>query len=485
MKTLWWAIASSFVGALFAGTAMSQVTLSSPIQQPDSMQQSASPADDSTGYTVADPAPVAAAAAPVSPSNPPLALPAINADIAPVAASPTEECPVAEEGPCKLFHSDWLDRQHLDIRGYVEAGYTSNPDWPLNGSNAPVGYNDQANQFVLNQFYLIAERVAKVENDGGFDYGYRADVMYGADRRFVQVIDFSSPLANYSPGWDSNWNDGNYLYGLAMPQLYGDLAYDKLLLRAGHFYAPHGYENPMPTENFFYSHTYAFLYGEPTTLTGACATYKVLDKLSVNAGIDTGWNVFTPINGQPNYFVGVNWTSPDDRINVAEEVFLGNNEFLPGYNSFRYLLNTVVNVKLGCKWHYALEANLASDSNGNIMFTSFDPLSFTFATAKWWGLTNYLFYDINDCWGLGIRYEHFESDTASLVYLNGPPFGQQVSTWNDVTLGLNWKPNKNVTLRSEVRWDWAANTGVAGNMPFGDGNSNSQFLWGNDVVVRF
>ena len=24
----------------------------------------------------------------------------------------------------------------------------------------------------------------------------------------------------------------------------------------------------MPTENFFYSHTYGFLYGEPTTLTG-------------------------------------------------------------------------------------------------------------------------------------------------------------------------------------------------------------------------
>ena len=54
-----------------------------------------------------------------------------------------------------------------------------------------------------------------------------------------------------------------------------------------------------------------------------------------------------------------------------------------------------------------------------------------------------------------------------------------------MTIGLNWKPNKNVTVRSEVRWDWAANSAPAGAKPFDDGNSNSQFLWGNDVVIRF
>ena len=48
----------------------------------------------------------------------------------------------------------------------------------------------------------------------------------------------------------------------------------------------------MPTENFFYSHSYGFLYGMPTTLTGGMATYKLQDKLLVNAGLDTGWNNF-------------------------------------------------------------------------------------------------------------------------------------------------------------------------------------------------
>ena len=59
------------------------------------------------------------------------------------------------------------------------------------------------------------------------------------------------------------------------------------------------------------------------------------------------------------------------------------------------------------------------------------------------------------------------------------------SKYNDLTIGLNWKPNKNVTVRSKVRWDWAENAGTAGDKPFGDGSANGQFLWGNDVVVRF
>ena len=48
---------------------------------------------------------------------------------------------------------------------------------------------------MLNQLYLIAERVAKVENDCGTDYGYRADLMYGTDRRFVQTKPARSGIA--------------------------------------------------------------------------------------------------------------------------------------------------------------------------------------------------------------------------------------------------------------------------------------------------
>ncbi len=489
MKTLRWAIATSLVGAIFAGTAIAQATMSSPVQQPNSIQQMAFQTDDSSGYAVADPAPAPAAAPalPTSPSNQPPAPPTAKAEEKPTAEKPKEEKKEeekkedekpAEEGPYKIFHGPWLDCEHLDIRGYFDAGWTVNPDSPLSRFNGPDGYNDLSNQPTLDQFYLIAERVTKVENDCGVDYGYRADVMYGTDAHFVQTTKGTE--------WDSDWSGGSFYYGLAMPQLYGQLQYNKLTLQGGHYYAPCGYENAMPTENFFYSHSYGFLYGMPTTLTGGFATYKLQDKLLINGGLDTGWNDFEALNGKLNAMFGVNWTSSDKdgKVNVISEWFIGNMS-APGVAGTRTAAVTDITLKLGSKWHYILENTVCWDSE-NVT---------TGAAAAWTGFTNYLLYDINDCWGAGFRYEYFEDLNGAVVPgvgLGGFPPGLAPapiavlgSKYNDLTLGLNWKPNKNVTMRSEVRWDWAENAGVAGSKPYADGNASGQFLWGNDVVVRF
>ena len=81
-------------------------------------------------------------------------------------------------------------------------------------------------------------------------------------------------------------------------------------------------------------------------------------------------------------------------------------------------------------------------------------------------MTNYLLYDINDCYSFGLRYEHFEDLNGAVVTQVGPPaVAEPGSKWDDLTLGLNWKPNKNVTMRSEIRWDWAANGAAAAPSP--------------------
>ncbi len=487
MKTLQCTIASLLVGAIFAGTAMAQ-TMSSRVLQPSSIQQMAFQSDDAAGYAVADSAPAGAASALASPSNQPSVVAKVEEK--PVAEAFRQPCETscetqcgnrAEEGPYKLFHGPRLECNHLDIRGFFDVGWTGNPDYPLNRFNGPVGYNDRSNEVDLNQFYLIAERIAKVEGDCGVDFGYRTDLMYGTDRRFVQ--------AAAGTGWDSNFNNGNRFYGLAVPQMYGDLAINKLLLRGGHFYAPCGFEVPNADGNFFYSHTYGFLYGMPTTLTGGYATYKVQDKLLVNAGLDTGWNEFESLNGKINAMFGVNWTSKDDKVNVTSECFIGNTQ-AAGVDSSRVNICTDINVKLGCKWRYVLENTVCHDTNTtNTTSQTFDnnfvPVT-GMGPASWIGWTNYLLYDINDCWGFGIRYEYFEDLDGAVVSQVGPPgFLEPGAKWNDVTVGLNWKPNKNVTVRSEVRWDWAANTSAPGFKPFDDGQKNSQCLWGNDVVIKF
>jgi len=444
--------------------------------------------DDSVGYAVADSAPAGAAVALASPSNQPSV--AAKVEVKPAAEAFRQSCDTqcesqcgkpAEEGQYKLFHGPRMDCNHLDIRGFFDVGWTGNPAYPVNRLNGPVGYNDRSNEVDLNQFYLIAERIAKVEGDCGVDFGYRTDVMYGTDRRFVQ--------AAKGTNWDSNFNNGNRFYGLAAPQAYGDLAINKLLLRGGHFYAPCGFEVPNADGNFFYSHTYGFLYGMPTTLTGGYATYKVNDKLSVNAGLDTGWNEFESLNGKVNAMLGFNWTSEGGKINVTSEGFIGNTQ-APGITSDRATFVTDINVKLGCKWRYVLEntlghdTNTSSTNNQTVGGIGFVPVEGT-GPSSWFGLTNYLLYDINDCWGFGVRYEYFEDLDGAAVAPVDTGVREPGTKWNDVTIGLNWKPNKNVTVRSEVRWDWAANSSATGFKPFDDGQKNSQCLWGNDVVIRF
>jgi len=491
MKTLQWAIASSLVGVLFAGTAMAQATMSSPVQQPNSIQKMAYQADVSSGYAVADPAPAPAAAAPASPSNQPPAPPAAKTEEKPAAEKPKEEEKKdeekkeeekpAEEGPYKIIHGQWFDDHHLDVRGFIDTGAGLNPNESLNRFNGPVGYDDRSNELQLNQLYGTVERLTKIENDCGIDWGARVDLLYGTDNRYIRTIPGSQ--------WDSGWNNGNRFYGLCMPQLYGDLAINKWLFRGGHFYAPCGYEVANADGNFFYSHTYGFIYGMPTTLTGGMATYKVKDKLLVNAGMDTGWNEGSALNGKVNALFGVNWTSSDEdgKVNVVSEWFIGNTE-PSGIDSTRVECVTDVTVKLGKKWHYVFENIWGHDSDTVSTATpgiGIAPIA-GMGPASWTGFTNYLLYDINDCWGFGLRWEYFEDLDGAVVTQVGPPTVlEQGSKWNDVTMGLNWKPNKNVTVRSEVRWDWAQNSAPNGLKPFADGNSNSQFLWGNDIIVRF
>ena len=69
-------------------------------------------------------------------------------------------------------------------------------------------------------------------------------------------------------------------------------------------------------------------------------------------------------------------------------------------------------VKLGEKWRYALENNFVHDSK----------LPRDRPGGPAWGLTNYLFYDINDCWGFGLRDEYLEDLDGVSVFQIGPPF---------------------------------------------------------------
>jgi hypothetical protein len=458
------------LGGFLAGTAIAQTGTALRLQQPASVLQTGYETSNA-GYAVADNQQPGTPA--VSPSNqppPPPTAAATPATPATPAATDQTACeePCDADKPFKLFQNEWLTEKNIDIRGWVDAGFTWNTDNPHPKYNDPVGYNDRSNELGMNQLYLICERATKTDGCG-IDVGGRVDMLYGTDYRYPKVTTGTE--------FDSEWSTG--LYGLAMPQAYGDLAINDLIIRGGHFLAPVGYESVMSAENFFYSHTYSFLYGQPTTFTGGELIYKINDRITCNGGMYSGgWNDFDASNGKVGCFGGMAWNSEDGKTTLTLESTMGNNQ-APGVTSTRAYFNVVLTRKLGDKWQYAFEGNYATETHESLA-------THPTALGKFYDLANYMFYTINDCWKVGLRYEYFSDEDGVVLTTTADGAPTVPGHYSDLGLGLNWKPNATLTVRSEIRWDWADGSPfAAGAHPFDEGKKDQQFLLGTDAIVRF
>src|SRR5437899_9044745 len=77
-----------------------------------------------------------------------------------------------------------------------------------------------------------------------------------------------------------------------MPQMYAEFAKCNWDIKVGKFVTLLEYEVIAAPGNFFYSHSYGFLYAVPFTQTGIQVTRKVNDQLTWSAGINRGWDQF-------------------------------------------------------------------------------------------------------------------------------------------------------------------------------------------------
>ena len=362
-----------------------------------------------------------------------------------------------------------LRRYGIELGGWLDQGLTINDRGPVNRFNGPVTFNDRSNEYQMNQLYLYAQRVT--ETCGcGFDVGGRVDLLYGTDHRFT--------AAN---GLEDNWNLGQRFYGLAMPQAYIDVAWNDWTVRMGHFYTILGYESVMAPENFFYSHAYTMQYGEPFTHTGLLATYDLNDFWSFSAGFHRGWNQWEDNNDRLGFLGGVSWKSPSDRTTVDFAVTTSNEDDAGLYNRFAYSLVMAHQATPRLRW--VLQHDLGYEDNAVAGVQD----------AEWCGINSYMFYDLNSCWTLGLRYEWFHDDDGTRVQsgnaAGGAPNGIQLNGipahWQELAVGLNYKPNANLIWRTECRWDWVDPIIAVPDGAFNDYNDRNQFLWTADVIVQF
>jgi hypothetical protein len=330
-----------------------------------------------------------------------------------------------------------------------------------------VTFNDRSNDYQLNQMYLRLGHEVGQECDR-WDVGGWVDLLYGTDSIYTEArgLELTDDLA---PKWNAQ------RYGLAMPQAYAEVYCpwgNGVTMKLGHFYSILGYETVASPNNFFYSHSYLFQYAEPFTFTGLLGATNLGD-FTIQAGMTRGDNNWDDNDNDLGFVGNVCWTSSNCRTNIALGVDAAR-EFADLNSSVRSIFSLVVQQKLGELWQYVIQYDYGNQPGAGLS----NPTSGGNPTvASWYGIDQYLFRTINDRWRAGMRFEWFRDENGSRV-----PGAGQTADYFELTAGANWTPNKHVTLRPELRWDW---TGTPNYYPFGDGTRSNQVLLDCDLIVRF
>jgi hypothetical protein len=450
MKVVNLAIGGILCGSLFAATALAQNSPSAELRQPSSVQRTSY----ESSYVYFDPQTGTEPAADAK-----------KDDEKKDEAKPEEE---AKPEPWTMPQPKVLKDHGITVGGWIDAGINSADVYTGDRWDGVDGYADRNREFGMDQLNVFLKK--DVKTDGcGTDWGGRIDMMYGTDARYPQ-----------SAGLERTW-DQNGVYQLALPQFYFDVAVNDWTVRVGHFYTILGYEVVTAPDNFFYTRDYSNMYGEPFTHTGVNVLKKVNDQLSYSVGAvrSTSNNVDSFTGEKLGILSGVTWKSKNEKLTVnfgfvdeQDDVLLTDELICSGNAAYK------VNDKL----NYVIQSDYGEEqaAPGSV------------GEARWYSLVNYLFYTLNDHWTAGVRYEVFRDNNGTRVSGLGipglgdnPHTGPYVGNFNELTCGLNWKPNLNVTVRPEIRWDWFDGTTAAGSQEPFVGSRDQQFSVAIDGIFTF
>lgn len=351
---------------------------------------------------------------------------------------------------------DALRATGLKLGGWVAAGANYNPAHPADGSNAPVSFNDRANEFNLEQLDLFIERPVSGDSNH-WEIGGRFDFMFGLDAPYTQATGH----------WDMGLVGDRDLrrYKIALPQLYAEVyapVGKGLSAKIGHFYSILGYESVAAPLNFFYSHSYS-MKSSPFTHTGALLSYPLLDGLRLYSGAVAGADNFDQDFGAWSYLGGIAWENPEKSVSFAFSALQG--DASERIRDTRSYLSAFLQYRLTDKLRYTVQHDRGRQDRAFGAGTK---------TAEWYSIVQYLAYAIDDSFGLGLRAEWFRDQ-------NGFRYAAGEASYYALSLGANWKPMKWLTVRPEIRYDWADSASRA----YAAGTENSQFLVGADFVVLF
>ncbi len=384
------------------------------------------------------------------------------------AESKEEKEAAEDDGPTKYLlertlegtrFGEILNNRGIRIYGWTEGSYNLST---ASGSNAPVFMNDRANEFVMNQNYVVIEKAIDSSKDE-FQLGWRLDtILPGTDARTTL------PRGLWNNQLRSN-NGGPELYVFDPFQFYAEAYLPGLgngtSVKVGRFATHVGYELVQAVDTPFVSRSYMFQYN-PFTHTGAYATTSLGDNWTVGYGLSTGTDTF--IQGSTNRlnFLGqLKWAPKDGDTSIAFNTVVTNPEYIADQSFFQYnFYNVVLTHNLSEDLTYVLDAGYAH-MDGYVAADG-TPVGF----VNWYGAANYLTLAHSDNLASTLRAEVFDDAQGVRTGFKG--------LYTEVTYGLAWKPCPGVIVRPYARYDNNNRTEVW------EGNQNL-FTSGLDMIFRW
>jgi len=341
--------------------------------------------------------------------------------------------------------------------GWVEGGYTGASTGPGLLSVQPR-QNRFGDEYLLNQIGLVLQRPLNTDE---FSLGYNVRYFAGADAALGAAKGGIGDPAN-NPRFGQDFRD---LYLSAHLPILTDGGVD---VKVGRMNTIIGYNGFLSPYRPFYSSDYQFFYSQDGAFTGVLTNLHVSNQLEIWNGVTLGANTFFAKRSQNSicYIGQINyWLTEEKRTRLTASVYSGPDALFaaPGLGGD---LDTMVELRVQQDWSarftQVVQSNMGWDANTPV------------GTGSWYGVYTIGIMHLTRVLDGLVRVEWFDD-------VNGTRTGIATS-YEEVTLGINWHPIKYLELRPEIRGDFAGQPAFGNN---GVPRDTSQLTGGISTLMKF
>ena len=322
----------------------------------------------------------------------------------------------------------------LNFSGWIDGSFTASS---ARSSNRPMGWNDEANEFLFQQIFFRLEKSLNTD-DHAPSFGWRSDWLYGSDYFYTRT---QRPIFYNSNRPDHyGWDPVEFFAQAYLPLAAG------LDLKVGRFFAPFNKDTVEAISTPSVSRTYTFI-NSPYTATGGLATLNLNKQWSVAAGAVLGNDLFISEGNEGRFLGYLVYQSSDQVDSWKIGMMLGRGS----YNQALAIDNeNIVDLlwdhRINNNWTYSFEA-LYGYENGVARPGKLNYLGQpTIGTGQILGITNYLFYQISEKVTAMGRIELFDDFQGFRTQYEG--------LYVVPAVGLTFRPAKNMLIRPELRYDY-------------------------------